>query len=126
SQEDRYVNGTRLFIVDRILRRWRRYERVTADGEPYPDVRGRRSGEPHWRHVRPAVRVDDAEAMLERLRARWASVQEDDRRFVQALDGVEGARVFDRYPPGEPYGDMNALCLAQLGVSLGQARELVA
>jgi hypothetical protein len=51
TQDDRYAVGIRQFIVNRILGRRRKYERVTAEGAPYIDVRGEPLGPPHWRHA---------------------------------------------------------------------------
>jgi len=75
------------------------------------------------RALLPKDSVQYAATTLEELRFRWASVRDDARRFKEALAEVEAARLFEHYPPERPYGDLDALCQAELGAPLNEVKR---
>jgi hypothetical protein len=77
------------------------------------------------RDLLPRGSVEYAATSLEELRFRWASVRDDERRFDKTLAEIEAARIFEHYPPEQPYGDLDALCRKELGVPLTEARRTI-
>jgi len=78
------------------------------------------------RNLLPKDSPEYAATTLEELRFRWANVRDDERRCMATLAEVVEARIFERWPAGAPYGDVDKLCLGELGAPLHQVRETVA
>lgn len=78
------------------------------------------------RGLLPKDSPEYAATTLEELRFRWANVRDDERRFTATLAEVVEARIFERWPAGAPYGDVDKLCRGELGAPLSQVRETVA
>jgi hypothetical protein len=78
------------------------------------------------RNLLPKDSPEYAVTTLEELRFRWANVRDDERRFMATLAEVVEARIFERWPAGAPYGDVDRLCRGELGTPLHQVRETVA
>lgn len=69
------------------------------------------------RDLLPHQGPEYAASTIEHLRFTWAGACDDARRVRQTLDEVRAARIWERYPPERPYGSLDALCRAELGVS---------
>ncbi len=50
------------------------------------------------------------------LRLHWASVRSDERRVAEVVEEIKAARIYEHWPSEQPYGTLDALCLAEIGV----------
>jgi hypothetical protein len=74
----------------------------------------------------PVTSPEFSHFALKELKSRWASVRDDERRFAAVLDEVEAERVYERWPVERPYGNLDALCVGELGVPLAEVRRTIA
>lgn len=78
------------------------------------------------RSLLPRDSIEYASTTLEELRFHWAGMRDDERRLEKTLTEIEAARIHERYPVAQPYGDLNALCLGELGAPLAEVRRTAA
>lgn len=79
----------------------------------------------------PTDHPEYARRTLDELRRYWGMARLEDSSFLNVLHEVEAAKLWRVWPPGKPYGDLDALCKAELGqdtkgvrAALAQARAL--
>jgi hypothetical protein len=59
-----------------------------------------------------------ARATLEALRVHWAAVRVEEDQIRRLLDEIVATRLWERWPVGQPYGSLDALCMGELGASV--------
>jgi hypothetical protein len=57
-------------------------------------------------------------ATLEALRLHWAAVRVEEDQVRRLIDEIVATRLWERWPAGQPYGSLDALCVGELGASL--------
>jgi hypothetical protein len=65
-------------------------------------------------------------AKLERLRIQWARHRDVDEQFIETLNDLKRIRAWERIPPEQPYGSLDAMSRAELGVPAAAIERSVA
>jgi len=77
-----------------------------------------------------ATHADGSEAYclakLVRLRIQWARHRDVDEQFIETLEDVKRIRAWERIPPEQPYGSLDAMIKAELGVPAATIERSVA
>jgi len=76
-----------------------------------------------------ATHADGSEAQcwakLERLRIQWARHRDVDEQFIETLNDLKRIRAWERIPPEQPYGSLDAMSRAELGVPVAMIERSV-
>lgn len=69
--------------------------------------------------------VEYAWQLTDKIRRYYESKSLSEQRWRETLDEAERNRIFERVPPDKPYGSMDALLQAEIGVGVRQSVENV-
>lgn len=67
--------------------------------------------------------VEYAWQLTDKIRRYYESKSLSEQRWRETLDEAERNRIFERVPPDKPYGSMDALLQAEIGVGVKQSVE---
>jgi hypothetical protein len=74
----------------------------------------------------PTDHPEYARRTLDELRRYWGMARLEDASFGKVWAEVKEAKLWQAWPPGNPYGDLDALCKAELGRDVRGVRAALA